>query len=149
MQSSELSDWQAFADLEPFGDLQNDLRFGYLASTPNLVACETAIRPGGTIYFVSGKASSTAPPTLTPARLIKPGSGNDGAVDIAVNLNGVVGTIGRCTAVGPPGATATNANMPWLQGNWGTTSYNADPIGRAAFGLFKSADEFIYLREVY
>ena len=127
----------------------SDLRFGYLASTPNLVACETAISPGGTIYFVSGKASSTAPPTLTPARLIKPGSGNDGAVDIAVNLNGVVGTIGRCTAVGPPGATATNANMPWLQGNWGTTSYNADPIGRATFGLFKSADEFIYLREVY
>jgi hypothetical protein len=125
----------------------SDLRFGYLGSTPNLVACETAITPGGTIYFVSGKASSTAPPILTPARLIKPGSGNDGSVDIAINLNAIAGN--RCTAVGAAGGAATNANKPWLQGNWGTTTYDSDPVGRATFGLFKSADQFIYLREVY
>ena len=127
--------------------LGSDLRFGFLASTPNLVACETAISPGSSIYFVSGKASSTAPPTLTPARLIKPGSSNDGSVDIAINLNGIAGN--RCTVVGAAGGAATNANKPWLQGNWGTTTYDSDPIGRATFGLFKSADEFIYLREVY
>ena len=128
--------------------LQNsDLRFSF--QTGNLSACETAINPVTPLYFVGGRISSTPPPTLTPARLTKPGSTNDGAVDIAVNLNGVVGTIGRCTAVGGAGATATNANKPWLQGNWGTTTYNSDPTGRATFGVFKSADEFIYLREVY
>lgn len=125
----------------------SDMRFGYLASTPNLVACETAINPGTTISFVNGKASITAPPTLTPARLIKPGSGNDGSVDIAINLNGIAGN--QCTAVGAAGPAATNANKPWLQGNWGTATYDSDPIGRATFGLFKSADQFIYLREVY
>ena len=127
--------------------LGSDLRFSFQSG--NLVACETAVNPGTTVYFVGGKASSTAPPTYTPARLTKPGSANDGSVNIGVNLNGVVGTVGRCTAVGAAGATATNANKPWLQGNWGTASYTSDPLGRATFGLFKSADEFIYLHEVY
>ncbi len=127
--------------------LGSDMRFAYVAATPNLTACETAINPGTTIYFVGGKASTTAPPTLTPARLIKPGNGNDGAVDIAINLNAATGN--RCTAVGAAGPAATNANKPWLQGNWGTATYDADPIGRATFGVFKSADQFLYLREVY
>ena len=125
----------------------SDLRFAYLAGTPNLVACETAINPGTTIYFVGGKASTTAPPTLTPARLIKPGSSNDGSVDLAINLNGIAGN--RCTSVGAAGGAATNASKPWLRGNWGSTTYDSDPTGRATFGVFKSADEFIYLREVY
>jgi MSHA biogenesis protein MshQ len=124
----------------------SDLRFSFVATTPNLTACETAISPATNIYFYNGKASST-PASLTPAKLVKPGSNNNGSVDVGVNLNGVVGTIGRCTAQGAAGPTATNANIPWLQGNWGTASYNADPVGRATFGLFKSADEFIYLRE--
>ena len=127
--------------------LGSDMRFAYVVGTPNLTACETAINPGTTIYFVGGKASTTAPPTLTPARLIRPGNGNDGAVDISVNLNGIAGN--RCTTVGAAGPAATNANKPWLQGNWGTATYDADPTGRATFGVFKSADQFLYLREVY
>jgi len=127
--------------------LGSDLRFGFLAATPNLVACETAINPGGTIFFVGGKASATASPTLTPAKLAKPGSGNDGAVDIWINLNGIAGN--RCTAVGAAGPAATNANKPWLQGNWSGGTYTVDPTGRATFGIFKNADQFLYFREVY
>jgi MSHA biogenesis protein MshQ len=127
--------------------LGSDLRFGFLGATPNLVACETAINPGGTIFFVGGKASATASPTLTPAKLAKPGSGNDGAVDITINLNGIAGN--RCTAVGVAGPAATNANKPWLQGNWSGGTYTVDPTGRATFGIFKNADQFLYFREVY
>jgi len=127
--------------------LGSDLRFGFLGATPNLVACETAINPGGTIFFVGGKASATASPTLTPVKLAKPGSGNDGAVDITINLNGIAGN--RCTAVGVAGPAATNANKPWLQGNWSGGAYTVDPTGRATFGIFKNADQFLYFREVY
>ncbi|MGQ0579354.1 MAG: DUF6701 domain-containing protein [Betaproteobacteria bacterium] len=127
--------------------LGSDLRFGFLGSTPNLVACETAIIPSGTIYFVGGKASATASPTLTPIKLAKPGSGNDGAVDIGINLNGLSGN--RCTAVGAAGPAATNANKPWLQGNWSGGTYTEDPTGRATFGIFKNADKFLYFRELY
>ena len=125
----------------------SDMSFAYVAGTPNLTACETAINPATTMYFVGGRASTTAPPTLTPARLIRPGSGNDGAVDLAINLNAIAGN--RCTAVGAAGPAATNANKPWLQGNWGASTYDRNPRGRAAFGVFKSADQFLYLREVY
>ena len=125
----------------------SDMSFAYVAGTPNLTACETAVNPGATMYFVGGKASTTAPPTLTPARLIRPGNGNDGAVDLVINLNAIAGN--RCTAVGAAGPAATNANKPWLQGNWGAATYDRNPRGRAAFGVFKSADQFLYLREVY
>ena len=125
----------------------SDMSFAYVAGTPNLTACETAINPATTIYFVGGRASTTAPPTLTPARLIRPGNGNDGAVDLAINLNAIAGN--RCTTVGAAGPAATNANKPWLQGNWGALTYDRNPQGRAAFGVFKSADQFLYLREVY
>jgi MSHA biogenesis protein MshQ len=126
--------------------LGSNLRFAYVAGTPNLTACETAINPAGTINFFQGRASSTSA-SLAPIKLIKPGSGNDGAVDVTVNLNGASGN--TCTAVGVASPAATNANKPWLLGNWGTTTYTANPTGRATFGLFKSADQFIYLREVY
>jgi MSHA biogenesis protein MshQ len=78
-------------------------------------------------------------------KLTKPGAGNNGSVDLTVDLTApAAGT----TCV-PASSPVTTANKPWLLGNWGTTTYTADPTGRATFGLFKSADEFIYLREVY
>jgi len=43
----------------------------------------------------------------------------------------------------------TTADKRWLQGNSGATTCTADPTSRATFGVFKSADDFIYLREIY
>jgi MSHA biogenesis protein MshQ len=114
----------------------NNISMTFLAATPNLVACETALSPTGTINFNAGKA---------PLKLTKPGSGNNGAVDLTVVLN-AAGVATTCT---PASTAVTSANQSWLQGNWGTTTYNTDPAGRATFGTFKGAGEFIYLRENY
>lgn len=114
---------------------------------PSLVACQTALNPAGTIYFTGGKASSAAPPALVSAPyLTKPPSGNSGAVDLTVNLDGTL--VGNtCLAVGSVGPAVTNANKPYLLGNWVSGSYIDNPRGRATFGIFKGADQFIYLRE--
>ncbi len=115
----------------------SDIRFDFVAGTPNLVACETHLSPAGAITFASGQAA---------VRLTKPGNGNDGAVDLAVNL-GAVASGNSCTSAASSAATA--ANKTWLRGNWGSGSYNDDPRGRATFGIFKNADQFLYFREVY
>ena len=103
----------------------------------NLVACETQSNPSGAISFASGQGS---------LRLARPGAGNDGSVDLRVNL-GATPADNTCTST--VSAPATAANMPWLQGNWGSGGYTDNPGARATFGLFKNADEFIYLRENY
>jgi MSHA biogenesis protein MshQ len=115
----------------------SDIAFGFLGSTPNLIACETHLNPAGAIAFASGKAT---------VRLTKPGNNNDGAVDLTVNLGAVASGI-TCTSATSSAATA--ANKTWLQGNWGSGSYSDDPRGRATFGIFKNADQFLYFREVY
>lgn len=114
----------------------SDVRFVFVAGT-NLTACETHLNPAGAIAFASGQAA---------ARLTKPGSTNDGAVDLTVNL-GAVASGNTCTSATSSAATA--ANKTWLQGDWGSGAYTDNPRGRATFGLYKGADEFIYLREVY
>lgn len=127
--------------------LASDIRFAFVAGT-SLVACQTATNPAGNIYFNGGLASASAPPASVVApKLVKPGAANNGAVDLTVNLNGASGN--RCTAVGGPGLSATNAAKPWLQGNWATTTYDGNPQGRFTFGTYKAAEEFIYLRENY
>lgn len=127
--------------------LASDIRFAFVAGT-SLAACETATNPAGNIYFNGGLASASAPPASVVApKLVKPGAANNGAVDLTVNLNGASGNM--CTAVGGPGLSATNAAKPWLQGNWGTTTYDSNPQGRFTFGTYKAAEEFIYLRENY
>jgi MSHA biogenesis protein MshQ len=125
-----------------------NIRMAFVSGT-NLVACQTALSPTGSIYFNAGKASAVAPPALvSPPKLTKPPSGNSGAVDLTVNLNGsVVGN--TCIAVGGLGPAVTNASKPYLQGNWGSGSYSDDPGARATFGIFKNADQFLYLREIY
>ena len=123
----------------------SDFAFAYLGGFP-LVACKTAMNPGTTIYFNAGNASAVAPPTAVSAvKLTKPGSGNPGAVDLTINLNGASGN--TCVAIGGAGPVATNANKQYLQSNWGSGSYIDNPRARARFGVYKSADEFIYLRE--
>ncbi len=103
----------------------------------NLVACETQSNPSGVISFASGQGS---------LRLARPGAGNDGSVDLRVNL-GATPADNTCTSA--VSTLATTANLPWLQGNWGSGGYADNPGARATFGLFKNADEFIYLRENY
>ena len=124
----------------------SNIRMAFVAGT-NLVACQTALSPIGSIYFNGGKASNVAPPAVVaPPRLTKPPSGNSGAVDLTVNLDGTV--VGNtCLAVGGVGPVVTSASKPYLQGNWGSGSYIDNPRGRATFGIFKGADQFIYLRE--
>jgi MSHA biogenesis protein MshQ len=104
--------------------------------TPNLAACETAISGGGVL--------SAGRRTL---QLAAPGSANNGSVDLTVNL-GASASGNTCTAVGAgPGPLTTTANLPHLQGNWTGGAYDQNPTARAAFGVFKGADEVIFQRE--
>lgn len=90
----------------------------------NLAACETVISGGGTMS--SGKTTMT---------LSKPGNGNNGSVDLSINLNSAAGS--TCTS--STASSATNANLP----QFGTSN----PTARETFGLFKSP--VIYMRENY
>lgn len=90
----------------------------------NLAACETVISGGGTM--ASGKTTMT---------LSKPGNGNNGSVDLSLNLNSAAGS--TCTS--STASSATNANLP----QFGTSN----PTARETFGLFKSP--VIYMRENY
>lgn len=84
--------------------------------------------------FASGIGSLTLSPPTTAAKV---------AVDLCVDL-------GTDPAGGTVCAAATSANLPHLQGLWAPgTSYNNDPGARATFGVYKGANEFIYLRENY
>ncbi|MEO8343743.1 MAG: DUF6701 domain-containing protein, partial [Gallionella sp.] len=84
--------------------------------------------------FTSGVGSLSLSPPTSSAKV---------AVDLCVDLSSdpAGGTV--CVAT-------TSAGMPYLQGLWAPgTSYNNDPGARATFGVYKGADEFIYLRENY
>ena len=89
-------------------------------------------------------ASAAAPPATTPLpRLTKPGAGNNGAVDITVNLGSASGN----TCLAGASSPATGASETWLQWKWSGATYDKNPTGRATFGVYKNASEFIYLRE--
>lgn len=47
----------------------------------------------------------------------------------------------------PSCVAATSAGKPWLQWSWTGSTFNRDPKARVGFGLYRAADEFIYLRE--
>lgn len=98
---------------------------GTTAKPNALAACETAI-------------------SVNPLRLSAPGVGNAGFTDITLNLGTASGN--QCVAVGGVGAATVSLNKPWLQFNW-TGSGNSDPKARLNFGVYKKANEFIYLRE--
>jgi MSHA biogenesis protein MshQ len=94
-----------------------------------LGACETQITPTGNVTLVAGKMPGAG------LVLTKPGLGNSGSVDLAINA-GVVPAGNTCVAATPSAATA--ANLPWFGPNQGA---------RAAFGVFKAP--LIYRRENY
>lgn len=103
----------------------------------NLAACETAIA-ATPLKLSAGRGFFT---------LARPGSGNHGSADLKLQL-GAAATGQACTAVGAAAAAATPANLPWLQGRWGTAAnYDTNPASRASFGPYKSP--LIYLRESF
>jgi hypothetical protein len=65
-------------------------------------------------------------------RLTKPGAGNNGSVDLTLNLNAASGN--TCNTASPSAATA--AGIPW---------FGTNPASRATFGIYKTP--IIYLRE--
>jgi hypothetical protein len=103
--------------------------------TNNLAACETAIT--AVSAFSNGRSR---------LMLAAPGSGNNGSVDLTVNLSAATsGT--TCTTVGGATVPATGANRTYLQGNWTGVNYDQNPTARATFGVFKGAEEVVFVRE--
>lgn len=99
----------------------------------NLASGETSVNPA-TISFASGIGTMS---------LAAPGAGNSGSVDVCVDLG--TDPVGGVTC----SATAS-AGMSYLQGKWAPgTAWDNDPKVRATFGVYKNANEFIYLREMY
>jgi MSHA biogenesis protein MshQ len=96
----------------------------------------------------AGETTATVVP-LSAGRgaitLSAPGSGNNGSVDVAVNL-GAVATADACPSFAP---TATAANKSYLRGNWCNGTYTKDPAARARFGIRRGSDEMIYMRESF
>ena len=100
----------------------------------NLNAGETTVTTGGAFSAGIGNLQLTAP-----------GAGNNGSVDVSVNLTS--GTAGASCTAGMP--ASTGANRAYLQGAWCGATYVNDPTARATFGVYKGADRFIYQRENY
>lgn len=97
--------------------------------TKNLAACETILSPGsGNLTLANGSVSGGL-------RLSKPGTGNDGSVDLSVNTIAASGN----TCLSGTQSAATNANLSWLN----------SITGKATFGVYKGSKEFIYMREAY
>lgn len=81
--------------------------------------------------------------TKTPAGL---------ATSASLNNPVVGGNLGlKLSKPGARGVVDITANVPaWLQYDWNTTSPTLEnPTARATFGVYKGANEFIYLREAY
>ncbi len=94
--------------------------------TNNLSACETRIQPAGNLALANGR---------TAFSLRRPGAGNSGSVDLAVNV-GTSASGNTCVGATETGAVA--GNVPWFGPNLGA---------RAAFGLYRAP--IIYMRENY
>lgn len=107
--------------------------------TPNLNACETSLTVS---VFASGRAT---------ALLSAPGSANNGSVILTPNL-GSSGSGNTCIAgVSTP---VTGASRAYLLGQWDAVDqggdgflYDDNPSARATFGVFKGAEEVIFIRE--
>lgn len=76
-------------------------------------------------------------------RLSPPGAGNNGSVDVALNL-GAAANANACPALTP---AATAGNKTYLRGQWCGATPTRDPAARARFGIMRSSDEAIYSRE--
>ncbi len=100
-----------------------------------LVACETQLSPVGNLALVGGRFLNAVAPFGPRLTLTRPGAGNSGSVNLAINV-GTVAAGNTCIAAAPSAATA--ANMPWFGPNLGA---------KATFGIYKSP--LIYRRENY
>ena len=101
----------------------------------NLAACETAM-PTPPTRLAGGRSF---------LKLARPGAGNNGSVDVALQL-GIAATGQTCATAGGPASAAAPAGLPWLQGRWsGAAAYDQNPTARASFGLYRSP--LILLRE--
>lgn len=78
-------------------------------------------------------------------QLSAPGAGNQGSVDVALNLGG--GAAADACAGFAPAATA--GNLAHLRGRWCNPpgTYAKDPSARARFGVSRGSDQTIYRRE--
>ncbi|HWI12671.1 MAG TPA: DUF6701 domain-containing protein, partial [Burkholderiales bacterium] len=113
---------------------------GYSNYTQNLTdtpACETSTLVGGN--FAAGRGT---------LKLSAPGHGNNGGVDVTVNLAGA--TAGAtCTAQGAPPGTPASAGFPYLQVRGPGGNYDQNARARARFGAYRASEEFIDVREVF
>jgi MSHA biogenesis protein MshQ len=98
----------------------------------NLNSGETVVSGGGA--FSAGVAT---------LGLSAPGAGNNGSVDVSVNLSGV--PAGASCTPGMP--LSTPASKAYLQGGWCGAALNRDPSARATFGVSRGSDQLIYQRE--
>jgi MSHA biogenesis protein MshQ len=106
---------------------------GNLAPAPT--NCKTVLSNGGPL--TAGRRT---------LMLSAPGSGNDGAAMLTVNLGAASGNTCTVNTSSPP-VGATGAARTHLRGNWTVTTYTEDPSARATFGAFKGAGEVIFIRE--
>ena len=91
----------------------------------NLTACETQLGySSGSGALINGVSKTL--------RLTKPGAGNNGTVDLTLNLTSASGN----TCNSATESTATAASIPW---------FGTNPVSRATFGIYKTP--IIYLRE--
>ena len=88
--------------------------------------------------FVNGKGS---------LKFTKPAPAASGSVDVAVNLGLGTGSVDQSC---PAWTTTSNgAGMAYLRGRWCGANYDRDSRARVTFGIYKNANEFIYMREMY
>lgn len=97
------------------------------------------------VVLAAGTMSGGRYPNSNLLRMRAPGGALRGGVNLTVNLNSVSGN----TCIGANQQAATNAAKPWLQGAWGTATYNQDPAARVTFGTYTNTNQLIYHRENY
>ena len=101
---------------------------------------------GDTTPSISGAFSSGRKNlTLSP-----PGGSKLGTVDVVINLSATAGAFSSCTTFAPA-PTPTAANLAHLRGRWcgPSPNYDRDATARARFGVYRGAEEVIFVRENY
>ena len=97
----------------------------------------------------AGETTATTSPLVAgrgAITLSAPGAGNNGSVDVAINL-GTGLNVEVCSAFTP--ATAAAGTLAHLRGQWCGAAYDKDPAARVRFGIRSGGDERIYMRENY
>lgn len=109
--------------------------------TKGLTATNTGVSHISVGGFISGKSK---------LQLTRPSPAASGSVDIALNLGVSAASVDQfCTAWSGTAPTSNGADKTYLRGKWCQTNYDRDPRARVTFGIYKNANEFIYLRETY